>query len=73
NVKIKGFNGTNPTDSVNVALCAAGGFMTKWCTCSIASLGKVTSLKFTMEGSDTGEYGLNTPAYFALDNVVIVK
>ena len=47
--------------------------MSRWYTCDISSLGKVTSLKFTMEGSDTGEWGLNTPAYFAFDNVVIKK
>ncbi len=73
NVNIEGFNGTQSTGTVKVALCASGGFMTKWCTCSLSALGKVTSLKFTMEGSDTGQWGLNTPAYFALDNIVIRK
>lgn len=72
-VNIEGFNGSESTGTVKMAVCAAGGMMTKWCTCSLASLGKVTSLKFTMDGSDKGEWGLNTPAYFALDNVVIVK
>ena len=73
NVNIEGYNGEESTGTVKVALCAAGGFMTKWCTTSLTSLGKVTSLKFTVEGSDMGEWGLNTPAYFALDNVVIKK
>lgn len=73
NLNIEGFNGTESKGVLPVAICAGGGFMSRWYTCDISSLGKVTSLKFTMEGSDTGEWGLNTPAYFAFDNVVIKK
>lgn len=30
--------------------------------------GKITELHFGMESSDTGDYGMNTPAYFCMDN-----
>ncbi len=30
--------------------------------------GIVTSLKFTLESSDNGTWGMNTPAYFCIDN-----
>lgn len=73
NVLIEGFDGEESKGTVKVTVCVAGGFMSKWYTCNLSSLGKVTSLKFTMEGSDTGVYGLNTPAYVAIDNVVIKK
>ena len=71
NVLIEGFEGETSKGVVKVAICAAGGFMEKWYTCNLSSLGKVTSLKFTMEGSDMGAYGLNTPAYVGMDNVVV--
>lgn len=39
-----------------------------WTWWDLSSLGKVTSVTFTLSGSDTGTYGLNTPAYFCMDN-----
>ena len=33
----------------------------------------VYKLSFRFESSDVGEYGMNTPAYFAIDNLVINK
>lgn len=39
-----------------------------WTWWDLSSLGKVTSVTFTLSGSDTGKLGLNTPAYFCLDN-----
>lgn len=39
-----------------------------WQYINIENLGEVSELQFIMESSDTGEYGLNTPAYFCIDN-----
>lgn len=33
-----------------------------------SSLGEVDSLKFWMYSSDVGQFGINTPLFFALDN-----
>lgn len=41
----------------------------KWTWLDLSSLGKVTELLFTLSSSDTGDYGMNTPAYFAMDEV----
>ena len=43
---------------------------TKW---DLTSLGKVQKVTFNIVGSSdlSGEYGLNTPAYFAYDNVAV--
>ncbi len=71
NVLIEGYDGPELKGAVTVTLCAGGGFMEKWYTCDLSSLGKVKGLKFTMDGSDKGDYGVNTPMYFALDNVVV--
>ena len=42
-----------------------------WRNVSLASLGQVNRVEFTYDGSDKGAYGLNTPQYFAFDDVVV--
>lgn len=39
-----------------------------WQWVDLRPLGQVTSVTYSITGSDTGAYGLNTPAYFCLDN-----
>ena len=41
-----------------------------WALVDLSSLGVVRSLEFTLSSSDTGAWGMNTPAYFALDTIV---
>ena len=41
-----------------------------WTTIDLTSLAGSQSLLFTLASSDNGQFGMNTPAYFALDNVV---
>ncbi len=40
-----------------------------WQTVDLTSLGEVQFLEFELESSDIGNWGINTPAYFALDNI----
>lgn len=40
-----------------------------WSAVELKSLGAVSALEFTMNSSDTGSFGPNTPLYFAIDNV----
>ena len=42
-----------------------------WEDWNLSQLGEVNRIVFNFIGSDTGEYGLNTPAYIALDNIEI--
>ncbi len=42
-----------------------------WKWVNVSSLGKVASVYFTMESSDVGDYGMNTPAYFCIDRFTI--
>ena len=44
-------------------------FVTNWTYVDLSKLGKVDELSFTMSGSRTGDYGLNTPSYFCIDNL----
>ncbi|MGQ9845943.1 MAG: DUF4465 domain-containing protein [Bacteroidales bacterium] len=39
-----------------------------WRWVDLQSLGAVKELFFTLESSDVGAYGMNTPAYFCIDN-----
>lgn len=40
-----------------------------WNWFDLSDLGLIDSLAFSFAGSDVGEYGLNTPAYFAMDDL----
>jgi hypothetical protein len=41
----------------------------QWTYVDLSSLGTVSSLTFNVASSDVGPYGLNTPAYFAIDQL----
>jgi len=45
--------------------------LAEWLEVDLTSLGIVRSLRFSLDSSDVGEFGINTPAYFALDDVVV--
>lgn len=42
-----------------------------WMEVDLASLAQAESLSFVLSSSDTGAFGMNTPAYFALDQIVM--
>jgi hypothetical protein len=41
-----------------------------WEYIDLSSLGVVKNLEFSLSSSDAGEWGMNTPAYFALDTII---
>lgn len=43
----------------------------EWTYFNLEALGKVKSVFFRMESSDSGQWGMNTPAYFAMDRMSI--
>ena len=57
--------------TIEAKLVEKGQIQTSWKEISLAELGAVRSISFSMTGSDSSEWGLNTPAYFAIDNIVI--
>ena len=48
---------------------AASYIINTWRWVDLTSLGKVKRLAFSMNSSDTGQWGMNTPAYFCMDNL----
>ena len=48
------------------------GIVTEWTKVDLTPLGNnVHTIKFNLESSDTGEWGMNTPGYFCFDNLAI--
>ncbi|WP_343632249.1 DUF4465 domain-containing protein [Fluviicola sp.] len=67
---------SNTTDTVvfyladyRFATNAQDYIVNTWQTVDLTSLGEVQFLEFELESSDVGSWGINTPAYFALDNI----
>lgn len=45
----------------------------EWSTVDLSPLGSgVSKLRFELSSSDNGAFGINTPTYFAIDNLVVV-
>lgn len=43
----------------------------EWTSVDLSSLVDATSLQFRLSSSDVGNFGMNTPAYFAIDQLVV--
>jgi len=44
----------------------------EWTWVDLSSLGHATRLEFQLDSSDMGQFGMNTPAYFAMDDLTVV-
>lgn len=65
-----GYDRTERT--IDVYLAKNGDIMKDWITVDLTPLGSCGSLYFTMSSSDTGQWGMNNPAYFALSAMNLV-
>ncbi|MFT6716004.1 MAG: hypothetical protein ACJA0Q_000633 [Saprospiraceae bacterium] len=70
-------NGSLTTDSVNFYLAdfrdsdnSKDYIVKDWQWVNLQSLGYIDSLVFSLNSSDVGAWGMNTPAYFCMDNFV---
>jgi len=77
-VTVTGYDSTNvQTGQVEMILADFRDSKTyicsDWTKISLESLGRVQSLGFTFTSSDTGSFGMNTPAYVCLDNLEYKK
>lgn len=69
-LKVKGYkNGVN-TDSVQHYLAQNGNISDTWSWVDLKPLGNVDSILFQLTSSDVGQFGMNTPAFFAIDNLI---
>ncbi|MFM8571735.1 MAG: DUF4465 domain-containing protein [Pirellula sp.] len=75
-LEIQGFRNSNATSTVELFLAdyrfennAQDYLVDQWTRVNLSSLGTVDTLKFALTSSDNGQYGMNTPAYFAMDRM----
>lgn len=61
--------GKEVNTTVPFYLAKGTDIVTTWTYVDLSTLGKIDELHFSMTGSRTGEYGLNTPSYFCMDNL----
>ena len=72
---IEGFDNSNTSLGTTDFLLAdytgaTGTLVEDWTFVDLSGLGdQVKSLGFSLTSTDNGQYGMNTPAYFALDNL----
>ncbi len=68
-------DGTEKTADFFLAYCtskkAVEGIVDHWTYFDLTPLGEVREIYFTLSSSDTGQWGMNTPAYFALGEFTI--
>jgi hypothetical protein len=44
--------------------------VTEWTWWDLSTLGTIKEVYFTMESTDVGQWGMNTPAYFCIDRIM---
>lgn len=70
---IEGLSAGAVTGSLSLALADYRGpspfVLSDWHFVDLSGLGWVDGLRFQLQGSDFGPFGLNTPAYFAMDEL----
>lgn len=68
-----GHTANGETKALDIMLAEDEKAVEEWKTIDLSSLGAVTKIVFTFEGSDMSGYGggLATPKYFTLDNIVV--
>lgn len=68
----------NPTGSVDFYLAdyrfqdpLLNYIVSAWTTVDLTPLGTAATLFFNLDSSDVGDFGINTPTYFAIDNLLV--
>lgn len=71
-VDIWGVDKGKETFYQTVYLAENGDIVDSWQSIDLTGMGEVQQIYFTMRSSDSGEWGMNTPAYFALGALQVV-
>ena len=59
------------TATVQMTLARKEAYTTQWKAWDLSPLGRVAKVRFNIAGGPTTEWGMTTPKYFAIDNIVI--
>ncbi len=61
------------TSSLDISLATGTDLLASWLWVDLSSLGNVSALSFSLSSSDNGPFGMNTPAYFAIDELTFTS
>jgi len=61
----------HPLGSVQFFLAENSSIVNNWQSVDLSSLAGARTLTFDLTSSDNGEFGMNTPAYFAMDDLML--
>jgi hypothetical protein len=64
--------GGNSLGSLDFLLADGASVIDAWTWFDLSGLGEVYGLSFSLDSSDQGDFGMNTPAYFAMDSMSVV-
>ena len=70
---VTGYNDNVLTGQTNVMLADKGLILDSVVKVDLLGLGTVDKIVFTMSSSDSGQWGMNTPAYFALGDLTVIE
>lgn len=65
---ITGYLNNEKGNTVEFYLAKNGNIVNEWQYVDLSSLGTVDQIQFSLSSSDTGQWGMNTPSYFCMDN-----
>lgn len=69
-VTFKGYdNDGKETGTKTVYLAEGTKFVSTWTEVDLTNLGKVKKVAISFDSSDTGDFGINTPTYVAIDDI----
>ena len=69
----KKFRQFNSSESENKWIAEGMNILKEWKKVDLTSLGKVKKIVFTMSSTDSGQWGINTPTYFCLDQLKVTE
>ena len=79
-VWVKGFSAGKVKDSIAVYLAdfqnvdeSKNYIQKEWKTVDLSKFVAIDSLSFKLESTDVGQWGMNTPGYFTIDNIKFTK
>ena len=68
-LNVVGYKNGDVTDTaVGFYLAQGTNLVNTWLWLDLKPLGNIDSIEFYLESSDTGAFGMNTPAFFCMDN-----
>ncbi|MBO7330883.1 MAG: DUF4465 domain-containing protein, partial [Alistipes sp.] len=57
--------------TAEMTIARKGKIIKEWTSWDLSKLGEVVSVKFNIRGGNADEWGMTTPKYFAIDNIVV--